>query len=224
MKLALCMLVSFVIASESMAARYLGTVVYPQAAQKVSEIKILYKGEEYSVEADTVPGLGHFQLIEQSNCKELYVLVSESLKLPSDTGFDCFETSGNFPYKLFKLTPDSIVKQNEKGVSERLATWKIEELDNTQSREIPVNTLVFLLPATFVSGLEAQPWKKDDQVAWLPRIVLDSSLTQERLGEGVVKMLCTIMDFKPFHARFQQHVAQVASNCVVSMPLNRSIV
>lgn len=81
---------------------------------------------------------------------------------------------------------------------------------------------MFLLPASFVTGLEAQSWKKDDQVAWLPKIVLDTTLTKERLREGVVKMLCTLLDFKPFHARAQQHVAQVASNCIVSMPLNRS--
>lgn len=188
------------------------------------QIKILYKGEEYGVEADSVPGLGQFQLIEQSDCKEFYVLVSESLKLPSSTGFDYFETSGHHPYKLFKLTRESIIKPDEKGVSQKFNTWHIEELANKSSREIPVNTIVFLLPASFVTGLEAQQWKKGDHVAWLPKIILDPTLTQERLREGVVKMLCTIMDFKPFHAKFQQHIAQVASNCIVSMPLNRSIV
>lgn len=214
-------LVCLQVTSEALAARFLGTVAYPQGINQIVQIKVLYKGDEYSVEADSVPGLGQFQLIEQFDCKEFHILVSESLKLPNNTGFDCFETSCNYPYKLFKLTRSTVVKPGEKGVSEKFNTWDIEELENQESREIPVNTIVFLLPASFVQGLEAQPWRKDDHVAWLPKVKLDASLTESRLREGVVKMLCTLMDFKPFHAKFQQHVAQVASNCIVSMPLSR---
>ncbi|MGE0009711.1 MAG: hypothetical protein AB7F19_04150 [Candidatus Babeliales bacterium] len=222
MKLAFCMLVTLLVGQEVMAARFLGTVVYPQKIKQTAEIKILYKGDEYAVEADTVPGLGHYQLMERLDSKEFYVLISESLKLPNGTGFECFETSSQFPYKLFKIAQSSIMQPDEKGTMQRVNGWDIKELDNKESREIPINTIVFLLPAAFVTGLESQTWRKDDQVAWLPRVVLDASLTEERLKEGVIKMLCTLMDFKPFHARFQQHVAQVASNCVVSMPLTRS--
>lgn len=221
MKLAFCMLVALLIGQETLAARFLGTVIYPQTIRQVSEIKVLYKGEEYAVEADTVPGFGHYQLIERLDSKEFYILISESLKLPLGTGFECFETSTEFPYKLFKVSQTTVMQPDEKGNVQRVNSWDIKEFDNKECREIPVNTLVFLLPAAFVTGLEAQTWKKDDQVAWLPRLVLDASLTEEKLKEGVVKMLCTLMDFKPFHARAQQHVAQVASNCVVSMPLTR---
>lgn len=219
---AFCMLVSLVITQQTLPARFLGTVVYPKAIKQVSEIKILYKGDEYGLEPDSVPGFGHYQLIERPDNKEFYVLVSESLKLPSGTGIEFFETSAHYPYKLFKVSHITTVKPDDKGVSQRFNSWDIKELDNSQSREIPINTIVFLLPAEFVTGLEAQTWKKDDQVAWLPRVILDATLTEVRLREGVVKMLCTLMDFKPFHARAQQHVAQVASNCIVSMPIARS--
>lgn len=142
---AFCMLVSLTIALETVAARFLGTVVYPQSIDQVSEIKILYKGDEYSVEADSVPGFGHFQLMEESDSKEFFVLISESLKLPNGTGFDFFETSGKYPYKLFKLAHTTVVQQDDKGVSQRLNTWDVTELDSSQPREIPMNTIVFLV-------------------------------------------------------------------------------
>lgn len=207
--------------------RFLGTVVYTQNITTVSEMKILYKGEEYSVEAandlNGVPSRGHFQLFEKSKCDTLYVLVSESLKRPYDTGFEYFETSARHPYKLFQLTRTTMTQQPENGEAYKLASWHVEELDNSQQRDIPVNTIVLLLPASFVTGLEVEPWQEDGQVAWLPKVVFDDTLTQPQLSEGVVKMLCTLIDFKPFHARAQQQITQVASNCIVSMPIMRSI-
>lgn len=220
--LALSLIVCSVLFGQAQATRFLGTVVYPRAVNNISDIKILYKGNEYNVVADGLPGFGQYELIEATGSREFFVLVTESLKVPNSTGVEYLETSDIFPYKLFRLSQTTIVKPDEKGVSVRYNTWNVQELDNSESRRIPLNTVVFLLPASFVTGLEPQPWKKDDQVAWLPRVVLDASLTQERLREGVVKMMCTIMDFKPFHARAQQHISQVASNCVVSMPITRS--
>lgn len=222
MKLALYALTVLTICNQAVGARFLGSVVYPQKINQIPEIKILYKGDEYAVEADSVPGCGHYQVIDAASTREFHVLVAESLQLPCGTGFDCFETAPQFPYKLYRATQTMVMQPDEKGNPQMLNSWHIQELDNKIQREIPVNTIVFLLPASFVTGLEAQSWKKDGQVAWLPRIVLDPSLSEEQLKEGLIKMLCTLMDFKPFHARFQQHVAQVANNCIVSMPTPRS--
>lgn len=206
--------------------RFLGTVVYPHGVKNLSEIKVLYKGQEYSVDAvnelSGVPCRGHFQLIEKPECKEMFVLVSESLKRPYDTGFEYFETSAKHPYKLFKLSRVSVAQSAEGGEAQKSISWDVQELDNSEQRQIPINTIVLLLPASFVTGLEVEPWQEDEQVVWLPKFIMDEHLVESELREGIVKMLCTLMDFKPFHSRAEQHIIKVASNCLVSMPLMNS--
>lgn len=189
-----------------------GSVKFPATVQALPQLSILYKGNEYKIEVDQEGSgnKGYFEVYEQSDCKELYVLVTESLQSPKLNSVKCLQTSQSYPYKLYKLTRSTktIEQELEGDVQEKsqqkrtLEYWAISECD-AQKKELDLadNTLIFLMDANVVAGLKEESWDAGDNLIKLPTIVFQESLETATLQDIAARVACAWIDVKFMHTK-----------------------
>ena len=189
-----------------------GSVKFPSGATNLPDLSILYKGNEYKIEVDQEGSgnKGYFELYEQPTCKELYVLVTESLQSPKQNSIKCLQTSAAYDYKLFKLIRSSKVLESEPDSEsveknknkQTIEYWSVSECDN-EKKEINLadNTLIFLMDPSVVSGLEEESWLSGDTLIKLPTIVFQQTLETNTLQDIAARVACAWIDVKFMHTK-----------------------
>lgn len=205
---------------------FFGTIQYPLSIINPPALSpLFYRGQEISINptiSDTTPKRSTYEITENKNIAQIYIIITEGLTLPKNNEFMAFETAEQFPYRLFKLTmahkelicDNSITKTS----IEPQKTWVIEELPHDQAViTLPENTIIFFMDPTFVT-LQEVCWACNDTVCKLPTIIFDDKLDQKTLESLTKKvLLSSCLDFRLLHKKVKP-IQKMAHNRIISVP------
>lgn len=200
---------------------FIGSLRFPSTITKAPDMKILYKGRVVDVEMDEInQGIGHiasFQISEDKECKELYVLITQDLKKPSENNFTKFQTSAKHPYRFFRLRKNKFFQENAEGKNELQESWLVQEYtEHKDTIDLPDNTLIIFINPEHIETLESVAVKSGSLLR-LPEIVFKDSIGQTEIDDIGVKMELALVNLKPFHTRPAKRVLQVAKNHSISL-------
>ncbi len=197
-----------------------GSIQFPSTISKSPSLKVLYQGYKYPVEVASetqrTTRNGHFKFYIDSDCKKLYILVTENLQIPDKNNFDHLKTSPEHAYRLFKLTKYEL-ETATKDESLKLS-WSVEEIyKDGQKIILPDNTLIFFMPPSMIARLEEEPWLADQHVARLPKIVFDDTISEQNLQDIAIRMTLTLLNFELFHAQLPKRF-MISDSRIIAMP------
>lgn len=215
---------------------FYGSVQFPSKVENPPHLTLLFKGSEYALMLDKdskISKKGTFEIYEEHDCGEFYILITEHIKLPLTPDFEFLETAAN--YRLFKLTRTSKMKEVVSTATEQLYEkptvtlepveyWIIEELDVKDEhgvcmqRTIPKNSIILLMNPQFIIKLESEEWKSDDIYIKLPKIIFDNDIDEKKLQDMSTKMLFASIDLRCLHKKMTKTTKTCAQNRIISVP------
>lgn len=200
---------------------FLGQLQFSRSVTKAPSMKILYKGNMYNIEVDEInQGIGHtaqFQLPEFSSCRELFIIVTQDLKRPTENNFTNFKTSAHHKFRLFRLKRYKFAQDDKEGKSHLYESWKIEEYDRHEGEiDLPDNTLIVLVDPQWIDALQEAP-VKNGELLQLPRICFIDEMTQKDMEKIGNAMEFSLVNLTPFHTQPGKRVLQVAHNHIISL-------
>ncbi len=210
---------------------FYGSIQFPIQIKNPPPLTLLFKGSEYTLMVDkdgNVSKKGTYEIYEESDCQQLYILITENLKLPTTPDIAYLETAIGHSYKLYKLTrcykkreiPLSQEESSKPAVMvEAVQYWEIEEIKSDESSiKIPDNTIILLMNPVFITEITSEPWRSDDAVIKLPTIIFDDTINEKALQEVSTKMLFATIDLRCLHKKITKTTKAYAQNRILSVP------
>lgn len=211
---------------------FYGSIQFPAHIKNPPPLALLFKGCEYTLMVDkdgTVSKKGTFEIYEEGDCHQLYLLITEHLKLPATPDIEHLETEAGHSYKLYKLTrcfkkrEVPLIQEDPNAkpaiTLESIQYWEIEEVTSQDpSIKIPDNTIIFLMNPAFIADIASEPSRSDDAIVKLPSIVFADSINEKALQEVSTKMLFATLDLRCLHKKITKTTKTYAQNRILSVP------
>ena len=206
---------------------FLGAIQLPKNVRSpLANVYVFYRGDFFDIEVNKevreISDKVYYEFYDIKSRDVVYMLITESLKLPEKNDFESWQTSAEHPYRFFKLV--RYLKPNEEGKLQE--SWAVQELSHEKPEiDIPVNTFIFSIPPEFVKTLEPLSWPSNTHSIKLPTIILKEDISEEEFDNTCNRLIAGWVDLLGFHEKVKRkRMTLVSHDRTVTLPYSKRFI